>query len=211
MSSARNVSGGLDAHSIDNALLGLFQAHVDRFFAPLDPDGVELYRPELNLTFRLMLWWSCVWKNHPTPGMRMLGLRYGSLSRRQLWLLCLLSVVAPYGHERLRRLVASRGWAAFPEGSAEHTASCLLSAASNTAKYAHLLNLIAFFAGARHYPTVAERLTRAPLRPPAPEPPEVRARPSSATTLGGELSGGNPAQINFQFMMRQLTWDQLVR
>jgi len=190
----------LDARSIDSAVLNLLRGNLGKLFDPIDPDGIESIRPELDAAFTSILWWNCIWRDRPTPGMAMLGLRYsdgrvtpgGSLvrpARSQRLLLGAFWVLIPWAHERLRRAGLSRGWPFRPPDSMEARFWRILERARAMYKFVYLMNLLAYFRGRRQYPTVSEWAASVKLEP---DPNKAKDR-----------------SINVQFMNRQLLWEAL--
>jgi peroxin-2 len=190
----------LDARTIDSEVLNLLRGNLGRLFDPIDPDGIESIRPELDAAFTGALWWNCVWRDRPTPGMAMLGLQYsdgratsrGSPARpsqSQRLLLGAFWVLVPWAHERFRRAGLSRGWPFRPPDSIEARVWRLLERARGIYKFVYLMNLLAYLRGRRQYPTIAERVAGVQLEP---DPRKAKDR-----------------SINVQFMNRQLLWDAL--
>uniref|UniRef100_A0A7S2W7T0 RING-type E3 ubiquitin transferase (cysteine targeting) n=1 Tax=Rhizochromulina marina TaxID=1034831 RepID=A0A7S2W7T0_9STRA len=190
----------LDAQSIDKELLAIFKGQVDRILEPLDPDASFRYGPEITAALQFLLWWSCIWKDRPTPGMAMMNLRYtdarGVASPTQMagrvrWQrLCLagLSVLVPWIFARIRARGLSRGWASRPPNDSRRRAWALLERLYGIWKYIHLFNLLAFLRTGI-FPSVAERLSQLKY----------------ANERGGPEA--NQRSINLQFMNRQLLWD----
>jgi peroxin-2 len=190
----------LDARRIDGEMLNLFRGHLDRLFDPIDPDSVECFRPELDATLSGVLWWNCIWRERPTPGMSMMGLRYGDgrvasvgLSagprKSQRLLLGAFWVILPWVHERLRRAGLSRGWPFRPPESLEGRFWQVMERARAFFKCVYLFNLLAYLRGRRQYPTTSEWAAGIWLQP--------------------GLGSPTYRNVSVQFMNRQLLWDAL--
>ena len=129
----------LDSHRIDTELLQLFRDHIERLFAPINRDGIETFKPELDASFSFLLWLTCIWRQVPTPGQAMMGLRYSDRASRfsqhpsstvpQRLMLGACWVLVPWVHERLRRHGLSQGWPFEPPESWEARLWALLEKA----------------------------------------------------------------------------------
>ena len=204
----------IDALRLDHELLLLFQGHIDRCFRPLDQDSAEAFKPETDALLSLALWYGCVWRQRPTPGQALLGLRYyngtpgappGALpAASQRAALGVCWVLLPWLVERLRRVGLSRGWPSYPEESRERQIWTLLVRAEACWKYLYLLNLVAYLAGRRHYPSVAEGVAGVHLT-------AVRRAEGPRAEDTGSPTEEAFRSISFQFMNRELLWEALTR
>jgi hypothetical protein len=192
-----------DAHQIDQEIINLFKGQFDRIFQPFDAEAFHRYQPEVSAFFHLFLWWTCVWKNLPTPGMKLMNMNYVNghnvgdnaplpPNSRQKFVVVFCWVIAPWLLTRVKRTIQSLAWQFFPIDSAERKAWSLVNHTETALKYANLLNLIAYFGGSRGVPSLTERVSGLHLQ-----------------QNNNESRNGN--SINFQYMNRHLLVDSLKR
>jgi len=198
----------IDAHRIDFELLSLFRGHIERGFALLDPDGVETFKPEIEAVISLLLWWTCIYKDRPTPGMSMLNLKYyGNTEscpprKSQRAMLGLCTVLAPWLFERLRRIGLSQDWPSEASDSSRGRMWRLLERSESVWKFLYLANLLAFLRGRRHSPSVADTLSGIQIRP------KLLFAGTDEIGSSENVAASIPFRnINFQFMNRELMWD----
>lgn len=209
----------LDTQRIDQELLNLIRGHVDRGLTLFNADSVETFKPEIEALLSSLLWYTCIWKQRPTPGMRLLGLRYhrGGAQDKDEWrdpsklqrmFMGVCMVLAPWFVARVRRNGLSQGW---PNESPESPRGRMwrwLERVEGAWKFIYLANLLAFLRGRHQYPSVADSVTgmqQLRLQVPSSDSSSERTPPSDGT------SSSSFRDINFQFMNRELMWDSLTR
>ena len=209
-------SSQLDAVRLDAELASLLGEQVARVLAPWDDGGglpgvapplpgralLAAARPELAAALDALAFAATIGRGRPTPGMRMLNLRFADvrggrppspdlpgLSRSQKAAYFLLSVGGRYAAARLGRAAAARRWAA---GAASDPGAASLAntlAAVDTAlALGGLANLVFFLAGAGTHRSLVERLVGAAAVPADPAAPRA---------------------LSFDYLNRQLVWHGL--
>jgi peroxin-2 len=182
-----------DALQIDHELSTLFRAHIERSVNLILPDGIETFKPEIDALLATILWWTCIWKQRPTPGMSMLNLHYdrsrGLSTSSQRIRLGFCMTFAPWLLERTRRLALSNGWPSRPPDSREGVLWRSLERIESMLRYVHLIHFVAYLSGMRQFPSIGDMVSGMRVK---------------STT-------GDFRQINFQFMNRQLLWESFTR
>ena len=215
-------SSQLDAARLDSELASLVGEQVYRVLAPWEggalPGGpapplpgralLAAARPELGAALDALAFLATVGRGRPTPGMRMLNLRFADvrgggsgarnvppspdlpgLSRSQRVALGLLSVGGRYAAARLSRAAAARRWAAGAAASPSSASLANTLASVDTAlALGSLVNLVAFISGAGTHRSLVERVVGAAAVPADP---------------------GAPRSLSFDYLNRQLVWHGL--
>ncbi len=223
----------VDAHVLDSELLDLLRIQLGIILAPpfFPPGSMDRFKPELNALLDFLLFRFTIFRNEPTPGMRMQNLRFvdgrgvangasaaGAASPRasQRLLLGLLCIGGKWGFARLRRHALVAGWADEeqqpppPSGladAADHT-----NASSTHPPGSELWKRWVYKALDR-----AESLFRLAwlinflvfLR--YGRYPSLLQRLTGMRLVYHDALGSMSRSINFQFMNRQLLWEHFTQ
>ena len=210
-------SAQLDAARLDAELASLLGEQVARVLAPWESGsglgGVALpgrsflsaARPELAAALDGLAFLSTVGRGRPTPGKRMLNVRFADvrgtvaaspdlpgLSRSQRVALGLFSVGGRYALTRLARAAAARRWASARAGTAPDPSAASLANAlasiDTVLAIGSLANLVSFISGAGAHRSLLERVVGAAAVP---------ADPAA------------PRSLSFDYLNRQLVWHGL--
>ncbi|KAI0650681.1 peroxisomal biogenesis factor 2 [Trametes meyenii] len=188
--------GKVDAELLDAELVQLLREPLTKALNLISSAYKAQLEPELTLLIHLVLYKFSVWDQGASYGAKLQGLKYAPLASTSrlsaasglpastLVLHSVLTIFAPYLHNRLRAHALSNAWPDAPSSDRRRKAWELLTRLESIHGLAGLLNFVLFLWNGR-YRTLADRLLRLRL---------ISARRHFQR------------EVSYEFMNRQMVW-----
>jgi len=200
----------LDAQRLDEELKGMLAEQLHRALAIFNPDLISRVQPELLAFMDFTFFWFTIWRDRPTPGMRLMNLRFRDerpppagpslpstalrsgiegpgLSSGQKVAFGLLYVGGRYVRARMQRAAVAQHWMDAGAGTWQHRSWRAMTMLDNAHEVARLGNLLMFLSTGK-YRTLLERALSARL---------------FYTQVSMQRA------VSFDFLNRQLVWQEL--